>query len=899
VGNPQSNGGDHVFPESAILLAALPVGVVFQNADGEIVLANAAAERILGLSVDQMRGVTSRDPRWRTIHVDGSPFPGAEHPAMRALATGVPVQGVVMGVFNPSVAKWVWISITAVPIAGAGVSGQCQPQGVYTIFEDITERKEAEAEIRQNALHLKSWLDTAATGLVRLSLDLRYRAANAAYARLVGRPVDEIMGRFIGEVLGEPALEKVRPYLERGLRGETLEYELEVPIAGAGPRWVHVIYTPDRDAAGEITGLVVSVTDITARHQAEQARRQQAQLIELSFEPIFVWDLEAGIVAWNRGCEELYGYTRLEALGRSPHELLKTQHPIPLAEVVAQLVASTNWTGELRHTTKDGHPVIVESRQQWVHFDGRHAVLETNRDISARKQAELAVRESRQQLALALEAGNLGFWDWDVPSGRVQFGGRWATMLGYDPGEIEPHVQAWERLVHPDDKAAVMATLADHLEGRTDFYECEHRIRHKDGSWRWILDRGRVVARAADGRPLRALGTHADVTARREAEEALRAADRRNDEFLAMLAHELRNPLAPIRNAVQVLRKSDENQPTTRQHLRRLLPMIDRQVHHLVRLVDDLLEVSRISRGKIELRKEPVELASVIGHAVDTSLPLIQEAGHRLAMALPEEPMRLDADPVRLAQVFSNLLNNAARYTPPGGRIGVRAERRGHEVAVSVCDTGEGILADELPRVFDPFTQVSRSIDRFQEGLGLGLALVRSLVELHGGRVEVHSEGLGQGSEFVVYLPLAPQRPDSAETDRAAVAVPPGVQRILVVDDNRDAADSLGVLLEAPAREVRVVYDGPAAITALTAFRPQAIVLDLGMPGLDGLETARRIRQLPEGRTVTLIAVTGWGQDEDRRRTREAGFDHHLVKPVDGDLLQALLGTMANGRDQL
>lgn len=373
--------------------------------------------------------------------------------------------------------------------------------------------------------------------------------------------------------------------------------------------------------------------------------------------------------------------------------------------------------------------------------------------------------------------------------------------------------------------------------------------------------------------------------------ESQAEADRRKDEFLATLAHELRNPLAPIRNSLHLLRLSGNTDPV----VQRVREMMERQVDHMVRLVDDLLEVSRISRGKIELRKERVELAAVIRSAVETSQPLLDAAGHQLAVSLPSQPITLSGDPVRLAQVFANLLNNAAKYAKQPGQVWLTARVEGDEVVVAVRDTGIGIATDMLPRVFEMFMQVEGPHHGSQGGLGIGLALVRSLVQLHGGSVSATSDGLGRGSEFIVRLPL------TEPVAISRVSPLPNVQslspaRVLVVDDNRDAADSLGMLLRALGAEVTVVHDGAAALDRIAEVRPTTVLLDIGMPGLDGYEVARRIRQLPDCRGVVLIALTGWGQEEDRRRTRAAGFDHHLVKPTDMQTLHALMSSVGSSQ---
>jgi len=374
-----------------------------------------------------------------------------------------------------------------------------------------------------------------------------------------------------------------------------------------------------------------------------------------------------------------------------------------------------------------------------------------------------------------------------------------------------------------------------------------------------------------DGRIIGASKIARDISPAREAQ-------RRKDQFLAVLAHELRNPLAPVRNAIEILRSLPPPSP----QLQWTHDVIDRQVRQLSRLVDDLLDVSRITSGKIELRKERVELAAAVRIALESSRPVIERGGHELTVRVTPEPAWLDADLARLAQVLSNLVNNAAKYTRPGGHIWVTAERRGGEAVVCVRDNGIGIEPAMLARIFDMFTQAGTAGAHSQGGLGIGLTLARRLVELHGGRVEALSEGIGRGSEFVVHLPIAPA-PDSAGAGREEPASPrakPASRRILVVDDHRDAADSLCMLLKSRGHDVRVAYDGIEAVGAAVTFRPDVVLLDIGLPKLSGNDAARRIREA-HGDGVTLVAVTGWGQDEDRRRAREAGFDHHLVKPVD------------------
>jgi signal transduction histidine kinase/ActR/RegA family two-component response regulator len=372
----------------------------------------------------------------------------------------------------------------------------------------------------------------------------------------------------------------------------------------------------------------------------------------------------------------------------------------------------------------------------------------------------------------------------------------------------------------------------------------------------------------------------------RRSEEALRDADRRKDEFLATLAHELRNPLAPVRNAVEFLRAKG----TAASELRWAHDVIDRQVLTMARLLDDLLDVSRIALDKPELRRGLVELAEVIDAAVETSLPLVGQAHQELTVTLPPDPIHLEADPVRLAQVFGNLLNNAAKYTDVGGKISLAAEQDGNEVRVTVSDTGIGIAPELLPHIFEIFSQAKSPTGRSQGGLGIGLSLVKGLVELHGGSVTAHSDGPGRGSTFTVRLPVARRVPaDAAQAGESNAAGPSRHRRVLVVDDHRDSAESLAMLLTAMGHEVEKAYDGQQAIDMASTLRPDLLLLDIGMPQMDGYEACRRIKSEPWGEKMCVVALTGWGQEEDRRKSQAAGFDHHLVKPVEmGQLAQLI-----------
>jgi two-component system CheB/CheR fusion protein len=394
-----------------------------------------------------------------------------------------------------------------------------------------------------------------------------------------------------------------------------------------------------------------------------------------------------------------------------------------------------------------------------------------------------------------------------------------------------------------------------------------------------------------DGRAALVGGIAVDITDRMRMEEALREADRRKDQFLATLAHELRNPLAPIRNALELMKLAGDD----REAVEEARGLMERQLKQMVRLIDDLLDVSRITRDRLELRRRRVSLSEVVQSALEATRGFVDSCGQELTVELPADPIELDADLARLTQVFSNLLNNAAKYTQRGGRVGLTAARDGNEAVVRVRDNGAGIPPEMLPRIFEMFTQVDSSTGRSQGGLGIGLTLARRLIEMHGGKVEAHSDGPGRGSEFVVRLPALAARPAAeplVPTDAVHKAGRAG-HKILVVDDNVDAATTLSRMLSLTGRTVRTAYDGEEALAAAAEFRPDLVLLDIGLPRLNGYDVARHIREQSWGPRMTLVALTGWGQDEDKRRSREAGFDHHLVKPVDPDTLFKLLSELS------
>lgn len=504
------------------------------------------------------------------------------------------------------------------------------------------------------------------------------------------------------------------------------------------------------------------------------------------------------------------------------------------------------------------------------------------RDITQRRQAEQQLKDSEKGFRQLADAMPQIVWT-AKPDGTVDYyNHRWFEYIRPENDSAED--DQWDRFVHADDLSPVQRRWADAVEsGKPHKVEC--RIVGADGTYRWFL--GRALPVADDrGNIVRWFGTWTDIHEEKETADELRnvaarlsEADRRKDEFIAMLAHELRNPLAPIRNALQIMRATDDMGTG----LHSASEMMERQVRQLVRLVDDLLDVSRISRGKISLRRDVIELGSVISDATEVARESCESGGVELSVKASAEPILLNGDAARLTQAVGNLLNNSCKFTDKGGRIELSVDRESDGAVIRVRDTGIGISPDQIPYIFDMFVQADTSLERTASGLGIGLKLVKNLVEMHGGTVEASSAGIGKGSEFVVRLPAITdfqELPRYANVTPASKASVAG-RRILVVDDNLDSAESMSLLLEISGHDVRTAHDGVAAVETASSFRPEIVLLDIGLPKLNGYEAARKIRSEDWGKSMYLMALTGWGQDKDRQRSKEAGFDCHLVKPID------------------
>jgi PAS domain S-box-containing protein len=684
------------------------------------------------------------------------------------------------------------------------------------------------------------------------------------------------------------------------------------------------LFSPPRgeilpDKLGDVVGLaayLLTCALIIAFGEAVRAAQRRAseggEVLRVTFHSIgdgvITTDLHGRVAYVNAAAESLTGWPQAEAAGQPLDAVFRivneaTRQPVenPAARALRQgtVVGLANHTVLIR---RDGSELSIDDSAAPIRDDlGRvSGCVLIFRDVTAARGVERDKAEqivAARLLAAIVESSEDAIISKTLAGVIQSWNAAAERLFGWTAAEaVGRHIS----LVIPEDRLAEEDHIIASLKAgrRIEHFETE-RV-HRDGRHIPVSltispvkdDAGHIVGASKIVR---------DVTRQREAAAErerlgddlrrlaadLSEADHRKDEFLAMLAHELRSPLAPISNAVQVLRLAESDEAAVRS----ASEVLERQVRHMGRLVDDLLDVSRITRGQIELRKERVEIRPILHQAVESARALYRHLDHDLTVRLPAEEVVLDADPARLAQVVGNLLNNACKFTDKGGRIWLTAETDGSEVVIRVGDQGIGIAPEQLPRLFQMFTQVDTSLERSRDGLGIGLTLVKTLVEQHGGRVEARSEGLGRGSEFVVRLPIparAPERPAVRVESRPVIR-----RRILIVDDNDDGAASLAMMLKLGGHETETAHDGLEAVEVAERFRPDTILLDLGLPKLNGYEVCRRIRERPWGKDVVLVAVTGWGQDEDRDRSKAAGFDTHVVKPVDPARLGTLLASMA------
>jgi PAS domain S-box-containing protein len=794
-------------------------------------------------------------------------------------------------------------------IAVEGLTGSALARAIDGARERVamsSEGREHERTARDSEQFLRRVLDSLFAFVGVLDRDGTLLEANRAPLEAAGLAPRDVIGRKFWDCwwwsYSAESQARVRGWIDAALRGEVVRTDVQVRMAGGYMMWIDFQLAPLRDASGRITHLVPSAMDLTDRRRAEAALRRSEQiyrrLADANLVGVGFGDSRGNVHYVNDEMLRMMGYTRADfdagrvqwtqALAPESREEAMRSHP--------QFLADGQHIGYEREFQRPdgGRTPFVGAAALLSPDDDFHVSVAL--DLTRIREAEAALRRQNEALAAAnrqLEESlalldtvfdkapiGLTFMDPDFRYVRINeslasLNGRPAAdHIGRTPRELLPdvwaHVAPYMEHVRATGEAVANVEVRAPIPGRAE----------EDGCWLAsyypIHVRGSLF-----GYGIVAL----DATAQKRAELALREADRRKDEFLATLAHELRNPLAPIRTGLQVLGMSADPLIT-----RRTLEMMDRQVTHMVRLIDDLLDVSRITRGKLALRHERVALRTVIEQAVEACLPLLEASGHELSLALPEAGVPLDADPVRMAQVFSNLINNAAKYTERGGRIAVVATHHGDRVEVSVRDSGIGIAAENLERVFEMFSQVTGALERSQGGLGIGLALTRGLVAMHGGTIRATSAGIGHGSEFTVTLPVASAAPTVAvEAPPATMRAIADGMRVLVVDDNQDAAEALATLLRLRGADVRTVFDGQTAHSVAATWSPHTAFVDLGMPRMNGYELCRALRAQDRGQETLLVAMTGWGQEHDRRRSREAGFDHHLVKPATGEDIDAVL----------
>ena len=677
--------------------------------------------------------------------------------------------------------------------------------------------------------------------------------------------------------------------------------------AGGEYRWMQDSGTPRFSGDGEFLGFIGALTDVHDRKVAEESRAWLASIVSASNAAIISKRLDGTILSWNSGAERLYGYAADEVVGQPMYVTIPPSLHDEERKILRRLAAGERVEDFVStRIAKDGRRIEVLMTISPVYDTDGRVVGASNvgRDITEQRRAESDLRASEERYRAVVESlgemlcrfhrnGTILF----INKAYAQFAGSTAEEL---LGE-----SFWQFI--PEDDRITIRDMLDSLTPEHPEIRIENRFESADGS-RWTLWTNRALLFDDDGRWTEAQSTGIDITDRRRAEEALRDSDRRKDAFIAILGHELRNPLAPLRTGLELLEQSGDDAPNPRDS--RVLTMMDRQLTHLERLVDDLLDVSRISRGKLTLNSGPIELGLVVDAAVEQAQPLIAERMHRLVRHEAEAALTVNGDAERLTQVFANLLGNAARYASEGSVIELETTQQFGRAIVRVRDTGYGIPRERLDSLFETFSQVpEHAAYTGGGGLGVGLALARNIVELHGGEITADSEGLGKGSEFVVSLPLMPavhtrmssktangverlpaeavSANDAAPDAEAARAT--GGQRVLIVDDNADAADTLAMFLESEGHVIRTVYGSNDALTAVEDFGPAVVLLDIGLPGMDGYEVARRIRSMPQGPGLLLCAITGWGQAHDKRRAKDAGFDQHLTKPVEPAVVAAII----------
>lgn len=630
--------------------------------------------------------------------------------------------------------------------------------------------------------------------------------------------------------------------------------------------------------------VACAIRNVTSRKLFEDSL---TGIMENSLNEIYIFSAEGmHFIQVNRGARVNLGYTMDELSKLTPLDLKPEHTAASFARLINPLLDGDKdkVVFETVHQRKDGSLYPVEVHLQYTKFESMAVFVAIILDTTERQQAEKALRDSEERFRDLAHGLPLIVWAHN-PDGKYEFVNRtFRDFFGVNESRVLEG--AWKMPIHPDDE-----------NYRKEFNRCMHaqsafhreaRVRNAAGEWRWIESYGQPRF-SAPGVLKEYIGTSVDITERKQVAEDLRIADQRKDEFLATLAHELRNPLAPIVSSLEIM-----GMMTDPIQIEEARGVAERQVRHLTRLVDDLIDIARIDSGKLEIRVGKTTLREIVMHAVETCRPLIEYRGHTLKVDLPEEVIRLEGDLTRLSQVLSNLLTNSAKYTPDGGRIWLSAEVDGKSMRISVRDNGYGIAPGDIGHIFEMFGQLQHPSQDVNKGLGIGLTLAHRLVELHGGKLSATSEGEGKGSTFIIQLPREQRRArDSADRTAGEDEVTTGrsdeFRRVLIVDDNVDAAEALEQLIQAVGYQTETVYSGNAALAAAESFKPDVVLLDIGLPDIGGHEVARKLRKTPHGNDALLIALTGFGNDKDKALSKDAGFDFHEVKPVNIATLRDLL----------
>lgn len=754
------------------------------------------------------------------------------------------------------------------------------------------------AEARFQAL-----FEQAPISMQLLAADGTTLQVNQAWRSLWEMPDGSALSTYVlsGQynVLTDPQLRDkgVTPFLERAFAGESVKipaanYDPAVLGKPGRPRWVTATAHPLKNGQGRVQEVMLMHEDITDQVEAEQRLRGSEERFRslVTATSTMVWTMTPeGIVHDDSPSWRAFtGQTQEEWKADGWLCAIHPNDRIAVLQAFRKCIASRSvYEAEYRVRRADGQYIWTAAKAVPV-FNDDGSIREwvgANTDISENKRESLAVQASEAHFRTLSEALPQIIWSTRPDGYHDYYNGKWYEFTGVPVGST--HGSEWDNLVHPDDRAMTWKVWRHSLE-TGEPYEIHHRLRHHSGQFRWVLGRALTV-RDAGGKIVHWFGTCTDIHDQKLAEDALREVGRRKDDFLAMLAHELRNPLAPIRAAAELMELGELDQ----QRIKQASKIINRQVRHLIILVDDLLDVSRVTRGLVEIERAPQDLNLVAAAALEQVGPLLEAKHHQFTMDLTRDAAYVLGDEKRLVQVMTNLLNNSAKYTPEGGNIHLAVEKNSAQIIVRVKDDGIGIVPELQPRVFELFSQGERGADRAQGGLGIGLALVKSLVELHGGEVGCSSPGRDKGSEFTVLLPrLSTEHGASNPLAPGRFLRTEHPLKILIVDDNADAGMMLAMYLKAVGHDVSVEHTPATAFAAAGASCPDVCILDIGLPEMDGYELAARLKKNEGTSQITFIAVTGYGQAQDRLRSTEAGFAHHLVKPVDAVKLTDLLSLL-------